>query len=127
MKMLETIKAKLFQDDVFCDRKIRTLTTSEIDFLLKETGLINPTEALYWLVNSLTNYPRMCLNCGNPSKFFKSFNKGYTRDYCCLTCSNGSKTVKEKKKQTSQKNYGTDFPWQHETIKKKISQIKATS
>jgi hypothetical protein len=115
------VKRKLFVGEKFCDRKVRTLTDEERAYLLDLIPVPSISEAAYWLVYDISDYPIKCKNCSGPSKFFTSFNQGYTRQYCSLQCSNGSKSVQDKKKKSSREIYGTDFPWQSAAIKQKIA------
>ena len=118
---LQLITRRLFLNEKFCDRKVRTLSEEECALLLKCAPVPTVAEAVYWIVHNLNDYPRFCEGCGSPSKHFTSFNQGYTRRFCSLSCSNGSKVVQDKKKEVSRKRFGTDFPWQTTAVKEKIA------
>lgn len=77
------------------------------------------TECLYWIVHNLYEYPKNCSVCGNYIKTFHSFTKGYPHSRCSTKCSNNDKSVQDKKKQSSLKKYGTEFPWQSSNVKNK--------
>jgi hypothetical protein len=117
----------LFDNGLFIDRRVRALSQSQRDDILTVSGCqsANVTEAIYWLYHSLSDYPKKCLHCGKPSKYFAGFNKGYTRDYCSSSCSNSDQSVLAKKKLASLAKYGTEFPWQSLKIKQKIADKQA--
>jgi len=58
-----------------------------------------------------------CKTCGKPTKFL-SITRGYS-DYCSYSCSNSSKEVMEKKKESYIKNYGVNHISQNNDIKNK--------
>ena len=78
---------------------------------------VNWTERLYWFYHKLTDFPR-CPICGKPTKFV-NIKTGY-REFCSTKCMNSSKSVQEKKKETSRKNWGTDNPMQNKQIQNKL-------
>ena len=59
-----------------------------------------------------------CKNCGKELKY----SKGINHDYCSHKCSNNSKEVKDKIKQTNLERYGCEHPAQTKKIKDKIKQ-----
>ena len=76
----------------------------------------NWTERLYWFYHNLKDFPK-CPNCGKPTKFI-NLKTGY-REFCSTKCMNSSKSVQEKKKETSRKNWGADNPMQSKQIQSK--------
>ena len=112
---------RFFKDGEFNDRSLRTMSDETRLELLKHGPSENVVEAIYWLKNNLTEYPKKCLSCQKPLTKFISFNKAYLNDFCSAKCSNSSKSVQEKKKEKSRELYGTDYPWQKEEIKEKIA------
>ena len=77
---------------------------------------VNWTERLYWFYHKLTDFPK-CSICNKPTKFI-NIKIGY-REFCSTKCMNLSKSVQEKKKETSRKNWGTDNPMQNTEIQSK--------
>lgn len=76
----------------------------------------NWTERLYWFYHDLSDFPK-CPVCGKPTKFI-NLKTGY-REFCSTKCMNSSKSVQDKKKETSRKNWGTDNPMQSKQIQTK--------
>lgn len=72
----------------------------------------NKLEHVFWIWYNLDSYPKKCLTCGNDIIDFESFNQGYKSNFCSVSCGYRNKDIIERKKQTSRKNYGTDFPCQ---------------
>ena len=60
---------------------------------------------------------KKCKNCGKEMEYSK-----ITLDYCSRKCSNNSKEVREKVKQTLINNYGCEHPMQSKDIQKKVKQ-----
>lgn len=77
----------------------------------------NWTERLYWFYHDLSDFPK-CPVCGKPTKFI-NLKTGY-REFCSTKCMNSSKSVQDKKKETSRKNWGTDNPMQNTKIQNKL-------
>lgn len=95
----------------------------EIDKLTKNcTGSL--PEKIFWIKNKLDDYPKKCY-CGNSIKIFDCFSKGYTQQFCCLSCKSKSTEVKDKIKKTLFFNFGENVSnvGQLSSIKK---QVKAT-
>lgn len=78
------------------------------------------SECIFWIVNSLNAYPKMCSACCGPITKFHSFSRGYPHSRCSKKCSNTDTEVKKKKQQTSIAKYGTIFPNQSNEVKAKI-------
>ena len=77
------------------------------------------TERLYWFYHNITEFPK-CPICGRPTKFI-NLKTGY-REFCSKKCMNSSNVIKQRKKETSMKNWGTNNPMQSEKIHQKIKQ-----
>lgn len=77
------------------------------------------TERLYWFYHNITEFPK-CPICGKPTKFI-NLKTGY-REFCSRECMNSSNIIKQRKKETSMKNWGTNNPMQSEKIHQKIKQ-----
>lgn len=79
---------------------------SEIFSLALERGLKtdNLPEAVYWLANDLTDYPKHCPTCNSPITSFHSYGGAYPSTYCSLSCSNSNKEVIEKKMNSMPQN-----------------------
>lgn len=77
------------------------------------------TERLYWFYHNITEFPK-CPICGKPTKFI-NLKTGY-REFCSKKCMNSSNIIKQRKKETSMKNWGTNNPMQSEKIHQKIKQ-----
>lgn len=61
-----------------------------------------------------------CKTCNKPTVFLNMW-KGY-RLYCSISCMSSSKEIQDKRKQTSLKHYGVEFPHQSEEVKDKMKQ-----
>lgn len=61
-----------------------------------------------------------CVSCEKQCKLI-SYNQGF-RKFCSAKCSNNSQEVVSKKKETSLKKYGTEFPNQSKVVKEKIKE-----
>jgi hypothetical protein len=75
-------------------------------------------QKVYNYLNNVTK-PIICNNptCGNPVGFRDQGNK--YQDYCSNKCAQLSPEVIERKKTTTRKNWGVDFPMSSEVIRKK--------
>jgi very-short-patch-repair endonuclease len=125
---MDEIFKKIFTETgVFRPNKLQALSDFEKNKILDGYDNLSLVEAIYWRMNNLKDYPKKCLTCGNPIKKFTSFNQGYTKDYCSLKCSNNNEIVKNKRKQTSIKKFGTEFPWQNIDIKNKLRNTYLTN
>ena len=122
--MMAFLKPIIFKNDRFIDRTAKAIfrlpwiSTKVIELSNCETE--NIYEALYWLFNNLTDYPKYCKECNAPITKFISYNKNYLADYCCLKCSNNNKEVWQKKKKSNNEKYGSDFVLSSEIVKDKI-------
>lgn len=87
---------------------------------LKSTSF---SEHLYWAAKKIDNYPKQCRQCSNAITKFHSFNKGYIKDFCSLSCMQKSPETILKKKNTIKNNYGVESMWQVDSI---VSKRKET-
>lgn len=76
-------------------------------------------ERIYLFYHDQDN-PGTCKMCGNKTEFI-GFRKGY-REFCSYKCMNSCKEIQERKKNTCQKNYGTNNPMNSPEIREKIKQ-----
>lgn len=116
-----TLIEKLFKDGKFNDRGVRALSDDERNQILERGPSTNIVEAIYWIKNNLTEYPKKCKVCNNKITKFISFSQAYAPDYCSSKCSNSAPEVVEKRRAVSRVKYGTDFPLQSVEIKEKIA------
>lgn len=75
-----------------------------------------PFKEKFFLYENKINYPK-CY-CGNSVKFI-DMKKGF-REFCSKKCMYNSKSIKEKRKETSIKKYGVDNPSKSREVKKKV-------
>ena len=87
------------------------------EYIIGNYHCVNWTERLYWFYNDLKDYPK-CPVCGKPTKFI-NLKTGY-REFCSTKCMNSSKSIQERKKQTSLKNWGTENPMQSKQVCEKL-------
>ena len=74
-------------------------------------------EKLYMFYHNIDK-PRTCPMCGKRTKFL-SLHRGY-REFCSHDCSNACPDIQERKKQTSLKNYGTEYPMHSKEVREKL-------
>ena len=55
-----TLIEKLFKDGKFNDRGVRALSDNERSQILERGPSTNIVEAIYWIKNNLTEYPKKC-------------------------------------------------------------------
>jgi hypothetical protein len=79
----------------------------------------NKMEHLLWIYKHYTSYPKQCLECNKDIIDFESFNQEYKSNFCSTKCLNNNKTIIEKKKQTCQNKFGSDFYFQTTEFKDK--------
>lgn len=95
------------------------------DNLLKlKDDTYNISTKCYWILNGLTDFPTCQYSgCKNKIGIGKNIKitKGYP-SYCCQKHAQKSYEVIVKRKNTTRKNYGVDFPIQNEQIHTKIKQ-----
>lgn len=60
-----------------------------------------------------------CKTCGKPTNFFNMWH-GY-RQFCSDSCMSSNKDIQDKRKQTSLKHYGVEFPHSSQEIKDKTA------
>jgi hypothetical protein len=78
------------------------------------------SERLYCFLNKI-NTITICPICKKNKNKFKTFNQGYN-EYCSITCSSNSPTLKEKKENTCLKKYGFTTNLKSKETKDKIKQ-----
>lgn len=86
-------------------------------YIIDNYHCVNWTERLYWFYHDLKDYPK-CPVCGKATKFV-NLKTGY-REFCSTKCMNSSKSVQDRKKQTSLKNWGTESPMQSKQVREKL-------
>lgn len=86
-------------------------------YIIDNYHFVNWTERLYWFYHDLKDYPK-CPVCGKATKFV-NLKTGY-REFCSTKCMNSSKSVQDRKKQTSLKNWGTENPMQSKQVYEKL-------
>ena len=74
----------------------------------------------HYLNNDLELKLGKCPVCGNRCKFI-SVSEGYTT-YCSTKCMANSIQVKEHKRNTCMKKFGTDHPWKNKNVREKAKQ-----
>ena len=98
---------------------------NDIEREAKKLGLhsLNKTEQVLWIYKNYTSYPKQCLECNKDIITFISFQNPYPRNFCSSNCQNINLDVQTKKKITSNKNYGTNYPCQSEKYKKEMIDV----
>lgn len=77
-------------------------------------------ERVYWMLNSMTEYPNCCEVCGTKIKAFISLEKGYHVGACSIKCGVNSDRHKDNKKKTMLEKYGVEHQWQSKEVREKI-------
>lgn len=67
-----------------------------------------------------TDTESICKTCGKPTSFINMW-KGY-RDFCCNSCMSSNKEIQKRRKITSKKHYGVEFPSQSKIVKDSVAQ-----
>ncbi len=94
----------------------KLLSEEERKYLLNKYN-VNIFEALYMLINNISNVPK-CPICGNKLQYI--INIGYKK-YCSRSCA--AQSCQEKRIKTYKEKYGVISPFQNKETREKIKQI----
>lgn len=93
----------------------------EIIFLGEQRGIKTNDiqESVYWLMHELSDYPKKCVECGNPVRF-RSYSEAYMYERCSSKCANNSGEVKAQKEKSYMERFGVRHHLASDQSKRKI-------
>lgn len=121
MKLLNLIESLKDKNGKFNSVKIRFMSEYNKNIILNNSNCPtnNILENIYWLINSLNDYPKSCKTCGKKITKFENCISGYKIDFCGLSCMQQNHEIQNKKIRTTKLKYGVDYISQCDYVKLK--------